>query len=141
MVSRFDDEARLVFADMNEHAGEPVTIMPRAKVPRRGRGADTDREAGTVTGIFFLRAAEEPLEGARRGSDGRGTTTFAAHEAEAWLSREAVAALGFQPREGDAVIFPDRSTEERWAVARTDLSDIGDVKLCLVRERDAVEFG
>ena len=141
MGSPFDAAMRAADAVQNSIFGEPVEIRPRARTPRRGQAADTTREAKTVTGVFTLVAAEEPLEGARRGSDGRGTTTFAAHEAEVWLSREAVAALGFQPREGDAVILPDRSTEERWAVARTDLSDIGDVKLCLVRERDAVEFG
>lgn len=141
MGSPFDAAMRAANAVQNRIFGEPVDIHPRTKSPRRGQAADTSREPKTVTGIFTLVAAEVPLEGSRRGADGRDTTTFAAHEAEVLLSKEAVTTLGFTPREGDAVILPDRSTEERWAVARTDPSDIGDVKLCLVRERDAVEFG
>jgi hypothetical protein len=119
--------------------GEPVLISPRVVAPRRGQAADAAREAKTVTGIFTLMGDEESLEGATRGGRGRGTTSVAVADATCWLSKASIASLGFTPRTGDALVFSDRGNE-RWTVVRPDPSDIGDVTLHIVRERDAVEL-
>lgn len=141
MASPFDAAMAAADAVQNSVFGEPVTIAPRIATPRRGQAPDTNREARTVTGVFTLVGDEVPLEGSRRGADGRGTTTFAVGDAKVWLSRESVVALGFTPRKGDAVSLPDRNTDERWAIVRPDPSDLGDITLHIVRERDAAELG
>lgn len=141
MSSPFDAAMAAADAVQNAVYGEPVEIRPRTEAPRRGQASDTMREAKTVTGVFTLVGDEVPLEGSRRGSDGRGATVFAVGDATLWLSKEALGELGYRPRKGDALIFPDRNADERWTVVRPDPSDIGDAKLRIVRERDAVEFG
>lgn len=141
MGSPFDAAMAAADAVQNSVFGEPVEIRPRSRTPRRGQAADTLREAKMVTGVFTLLSDETPLEGTRRGSDGRGTTVFAGAEAMLWLSKETIATLGFRPREGDAVVFPNRSADQRWSVVKADPSDIGDAKLQIAKESDAAELG
>jgi hypothetical protein len=141
MPSRFEIDMARADGIITEYFGEPVKFMPRAAIPRRGQAADVVRETVVVTGVFTLVGDAVPLEGSRRGADGRGTTEFAVGDAKLWLSKENVAALGYRPKKGDAVLFTGRSVDDRWAVERADPSDVGDVTLHIVRERDAVEFG
>lgn len=141
MASPFDAAMAAADTVQNSVFGEPVEIRPRARALRRGQASDTTREPRTVTGIFTLAGDEVPLEGSRRGADGRGTTTFAGAEAMLWLSKETIATLGYRPREGDAIVFLDRSTDQRWSVVKADPSDIGDAKLQIAKESDAAELG
>ena len=96
MSSPFDAAMAAADAVQNVVYGELVEIRPRSEVPRRGQAADVHREAKTVTGVFTLVGDEVPLEGSRRGSDGRGATVFAVGDATLWLSKEALGELGYQ---------------------------------------------
>ncbi len=137
MGSPFEVAARAADAAQEVVFGEPILVLPRVKELHGTYGADVTRVSKTVTGVFIQAPESETLEGARRGGDPRGPTQFATAEARVWLSAAAVAALGWAPRKGDAVVLTDRAASNEWAVEKAVPTDLGDVTLILSRDDHA----
>lgn len=138
MGSPFDAAARAADAVQSRVFGEPVRIEPRATHRNHGAtGADNARPARTVTGVFTKAPDSEPLEGSRRGADGRGTTRFSGMETQLWLAAETRAGLGYDPKDGDAIVLTDRANE-RWTITKAGPpTDIGDITLILSMDGSA----
>lgn len=135
MGSPFDLAARAANAVQVAVFGEPVRIEPQATHIRRGpSGADNTRPVRTVRGIFTKASASAPIEGSRRGADGRGTTSFAGFETMLALSAEVYASLGYELRVDDAIVLADR-TDERWVIVKAGPpDDLGDITLILAAD-------
>lgn len=138
MGSPFDAAARAADAVQKRVFGESVHITPMAE---RGRhddaGADVTRQAADVIGVFTKAPDSVPLEGARRGGDPRGFTTFSGNETRLWLSAEVYRSLGCTLRKGDVIALTDRAGE-RWQIEKAGpATDVGDITLILAKESDA----
>lgn len=139
MGSPFDAAARAANAVQVRVFGEPVRIEPQAgrQIRLGGTIANGTRPMRTVRGIFTKASASAPLEGSRRGADGRGTTAFAGFETMLALSAEVYASLGYDLKDGDAIVLTDRA-DERWTIVKAGPpDDLGDITLVLSMDGSA----
>lgn len=139
MGSPFDAAARAANAVQVAVFGEPVRIEPKAERQIRLGGAITNgtRPVRTVRGVFTNASASAPLEGSRRGADGRGTTSIAGFETMLALPAAIYASLGYELRDGDAIVLIDRA-DERWTIVKAGPpDDLGDITLILSMDGSA----
>lgn len=117
--------------------GTRAEILPRT-IPARlvAAAPDPSRQAVEVRGVYTDVPGEGALQGQRHGSgaDMKGTTVIATASRALWLSAATVAAIGYRPREGDAVRLLDQPDQPVMAIVRIHPSDMGDIGLVLGRE-------
>lgn len=129
MASTFAEHAAQADRHIDRLFGEPVRMVPRREVPKRGRIADTGRAVSEIVGKFTLPSYEAPLTGGSHGEAIVATT-----EARLQLSREQVALLGWEPLEHDAVILIGRSPVEQYEISKVAPDHLGRWMLHLVRD-------
>ena len=131
MGSPFEDADAELSAPVLEAFGEPATIRPRRGSQYGSPGADADRLPDQVEVIFSESPGLEWLSGSRRGSDLQGGTRVSVGDAEVWISKAGIDALGYTPAKGDLVSLRGRAFS---VAAAPMVSDLGDMRLLLVRE-------
>lgn len=129
MPSKFDLEMAKADGIIDAYMGEAVGIFPMENVEQVGWGRDPHRREKIIRGTFMEGGGAQPLEGDRRGAEGRGTTNFVGGSGRLWIVAQQLALLGYEIVDNDQVEIRGK----RWSVSRVEPSDIGDATLILAR--------
>jgi len=130
MGSAFDALDKEISSAINAAFAEPAIYTPRRAGQYAPHVSDADRSPVAVSIVFSESPNLEWLSGARRGSDLQGGSRMVVGDAEAWMSKDQAASLGFTTSKGDRLEFRGRV----FSVTAVYTTDAGDVSLLLVRE-------
>jgi hypothetical protein len=129
-------EAATAFEAVARAFGEKVRVEPMLSSEYSVGAPDPDRAQKEVRAIVSLSPSTEGFSGARQGSRSISTMTrLASRVARIWLKPEDYAAIGYELRAGDRIVFIERPAEPPHSVAREPVaSERGDVVVHLVVE-------
>ena len=134
VASAFDEFDALISDVTLRVFGEEAILSPRRGAQYVESLADQDRFETRVWGVFSAHAAQSDFRGQARGGEFRGTGRILSENSEFWISRDALAALGFRPGRGDLLTLCARIGQPTYAIVAAEPAVSGDLNLVLVRE-------
>ena len=113
--------------------GETVaaSLRPRT-ISEYADGADPDRPARDIRGVFTEAHDVAQPRGAAMGSEFSGVTRIAVHQAEFFITAADLAAVPYAIRQKDRLAFPGRAGAPVYSIADMQRGDTGDLNLLLV---------
>lgn len=134
MGSRFDQYSELASTATTGVMGQTAVITPRVGGLYATPGADPDRAAFEIDGIFSLAPKNSRIAGQKVGGELSGATRIKVAPAEFWISKSEYERVAQTILEGDLLVLKDDPTGPRYAVNEAEPTDTGDWNVILTRE-------